>query len=160
MNKSENGITIVSLVITVVVLIIVASITVYTGTGVIKQATLQTINTNMMLIQAKTKTIAEQAKFNNDTSNYKGILVSDISGDKNIDKLVNEGIIEDTSKCYMLTEEDLSNMGLEKISIDEGYIVNYDTEDIIYVKGVEKDGKTYYKLSELKELHISEEESI
>lgn len=158
MNKSENGITIVSLVITIVVLIIVASISIYTGTGVIKQATLQTINTNMMLIQAKTKTIAEQSKFNNDTSNYKGILLSDITGDKNIDKLVNDGIIEDTSKWYVLTEDDLSSMGLEKINIDAGYVVNYETEDIIYIKGVEKDGNMYYKLSELRELHISEEE--
>lgn len=158
MNKGQKGITIVSLVITIVVLIIIASITVYTGSGVIKQATLQTINTNMMLIQAKTKTIAEQAKFNNDTSGYKGILVSDISGDNNIDKLKNDGIIEDASSYYMLTEADLKDMGLDKISIDKGYIVNYDTEEIIYVGGVEKDGNIYYKLSELKELHISEEE--
>ncbi len=157
MNKSQKGITIVSLVITIVVLIIIAGITVYTGTGIIKQATLQTIHTNMMLIQAKTKTIAEQAKFNNDTSGYKGIMVNDISGDENIDKLKNDGIIEDGSKYYMLTEADLKDMGLDKINIDEGYIVNYDTEEIIYVKGVKKDGNTYYKLSQLKELHISEE---
>ena len=61
MKKEEKikGITIVALTITVIVLIILASIGIYTGTEIIKQANLQNINTNMMLIQAKTKTISE-----------------------------------------------------------------------------------------------------
>ncbi len=166
MKKNQKGITIVLLVITIVILVIIAGITIYIGNGIMKQASLQTISTNMMLIQAKTKTIAEQAKFNNDISKesdtqndeeiYKGILVSDISGNKKIDKLINDGIIEDASKYYLLTKEDLSGMGLDKISIDDGYIVSYDTEEIIYVRGFESEGKTYYKLSETKDLNFKD----
>ena len=69
MKKNQKGITIVSLVITIVILLIIGGVTVTVGTSVIKQATLKTVNTNMMLIQAKAKTIAEQAKFNNNTDN-------------------------------------------------------------------------------------------
>lgn len=154
MKSNQKGITIISLMITVVVLIIITSATVYTGTSIIKKATLQTINTNMMLIKVKTKTIAEQAKFNKDTSNYKGTVISDITGNKDIDKLLNNNIIEDTQKHYLLSKEDLTSMGLDKIDIEKGYIVNYETEEVIYVKGFENDGITYYKLSELKELVI------
>lgn len=150
MEENQKGITIITLVITVILLIIITSVTVYTGTSVIKQAQLQTISTNMMLIQVKIKTIAEQAKFNKDTSNYKGILVSEVSGNSKIDKLVNDKIIDDVAKSYILSKEDLSSMGLEKIDIDDGYVVNYETSEIIYVKGFENEGNIYYKLSDLK----------
>lgn len=150
MKSNERGITIISLLITVVVLIIVTSVAVYTGTDIIKQANLQTINTNMMLIQAKTKTIAEQAKFNKDTSNYKGTLISNVSDNQKILKLVDDGVIDDTSKYYLLSSNDLQDLGLQNIDIEDGYVVNYETEEVIFVKGFESNGTTYYKLSELK----------
>lgn len=150
MKKNQKGITIVSLVITVILLIIITSVAVNIGTSVIKQANLQTINTNMMLIQAKTKTVSEQAKFNKDTSNYKGTLISDISDNQKILKLVDNGVIDDTSKYYLLSSTDLQDLGLQKIDIEDGYVVNYETEEVIYVKGFESNGTTYYKLSELR----------
>ncbi len=154
MKINSKGITIVSLIITIIVLLIISGVTVYVGTSVIKQATLQTINTNMMLIQAKTKTIAEQAKFNNNKENYKGTILSEVSGNKKIDEMVNAGIIDDKSKFYLLSKDDLVSMGLEKIEIEEGYIVNYETEEVIYVKGYENDGITYHKLTDMKNVTV------
>ncbi len=154
MNKNQKGITIVSLIITIIILLIIGGTTVYIGTSVIKQATLQTINTNMMLIQAKTKTIAEQAKFNNNQDNYKGTVLSEVLGNKKIDKLLEIGIIEDTSKYYLLSKDDLVSMGLEKIEIEDGYIVNYETEEVIYVKGYDNDGITYHKLTDMKNVTV------
>lgn len=159
MKKEEKvkGITIVALTITVIVLIILASIGIYTGTEIIKQANLQNINTNMMLIQAKTKTISEQAKFNKDTSNYKGTKVTEVTDNKEVEKLLSENKIEDSENCYLLLQNDLNEMGLEKVKQDSGYIVNYETNEIIYVKGFENKDKTYYKLSEMKDLKVDEE---
>lgn len=151
---NQKGITIVMLVITIIVLIIITSITVYTGGNIIKKANLQTINADMLLIQVKAKTIQEQANFNNDTSNYKGTVLTNITGNKDIDKVKNAGAIDNAQDCYYLSKEDLESMGLGKINYDLGYIVNYNTEEIIYVKGFENDGTTYYKLSELKNLSI------
>lgn len=152
---NQRGITIISLIITIIILLILASVTVYMGDNVIKQAKLQTINTNMMLIQVKIKTIAEQAKFNKDTSNYKGTVISNVSNNKKIEELINNGIVEDANKYYLLSKDDLDSMGLEKIDIEDGYMVNYDTEEVIYVKGFENDGITYYKLSDMKGLTIN-----
>lgn len=157
-RNMTKGITLVTLVITIIVLIIITSVSIYTGNGIIKQASLQTINTNMMLIQAKTKTIAEQAKFNNDTSNYKGTKLTEITGNSLIDKLISDQIITDKENYYLLTQTDLNEMGLEKIKIEQGYVVNYDTNEIIYVNGFETKGETYYKLSEMKNLKIEVEE--
>ena len=151
---NQKGITIVSLVITIIVLAILASITVYTGGNILKKTNLQNINTNMMLIQAKTKTIAEQAKFNKDTTSYKGQKISELQGNSKISALVASGTIEDQEKYYLLSQDDLNRMGLEKINIEEGYIVNYDTDEVIYVKGFEANGTVYYKLSEMRNLTI------
>ena len=86
MNKNSKGITLVSLVITIIILMLITSVTVYTGTNVIKQVTLQNVNTDMMLIKAKVKTMEEQAKFNKDNSNYKGTPLIDVHDNKKIDK--------------------------------------------------------------------------
>lgn len=149
-KANEKGITMVTLVITIIVLIIITAIGVNTGTEIIKRADLQNINTNMMLIQAKVKTISEQAKFNKDTSNYKGTKISEISGNEQIDKLQ----ITDKENCYLLSQTDLDSMGLEKITIDDGYIVNYNTNEIMYVKGFETEDTTYYNLTDMKNLSL------
>lgn len=155
MNKSkEKGISLITLVITIIVLVILASVGIGTGTNIIKRADLQNINTNMMLIQAKVKTISEQAKFNKDTSNYKGTKLTEVTGNEKVDKLIENNAIENKENYYLLSQSDLNEMGLEKIDIDEGYIVNYDTSQIIYVKGFEANNKSYYQLNEMRNLNI------
>lgn len=151
--NNKRGVTLVTLVITIIVLLIIASISIYVGTDIIKKANLQNINTNMMLIQAKTKTIYEQERFNH-TTNYKGTKITEVTGNSAVDELMSKNVLEDADKFYLLTQNDLNDMGLEKISIDKGYAVNYETEEIIYIKGFEANNSKYYKLSEMKNLNI------
>lgn len=151
--NNKRGVTLVTLVITIIVLLIIASISIYVGTDIIKKANLQNINTNMMLIQAKTKTIYEQEKFNH-RANYKGTKITEVTGNSAVDELMSKNILEEPDKFYLLNQNDLNEMGLEKINIDKGYAVNYETEEIIYIKGFEANNSTYYKLSEMKNLNI------
>lgn len=150
---NKNGVTLVTLVITIIVLLIIASISIYIGTDIIKKASLQNINTNMMLIQAKAKTIYEQERFNH-TANYKGTKLTEVTGNSAVEELISKNILEEADKFYLLNQNDLNEMGLEKINIDKGYAVNYETEEIIYIKGFEANNSTYYKLSEMKNLNI------
>ena len=53
--KKNNGITMVALVITIVVLLILSSIPINAGKRVIKQSELENLKTNMMLIKVKGK---------------------------------------------------------------------------------------------------------
>lgn len=152
--RNQKGITLVMLVITIIVLIIITSVTVYTGTGVIKRASLQNLNTNMLLLQAKTKTLAEESRFNKDESNLKGKKVSEITENDKITQLINENVIENAEQYYLLSQDDLNSMGLEKVKVEEGYLVNYETDEIIYLKGFEANGETYYKLSETRKVNI------
>lgn len=63
MKSRTKGITLISLVVTVVVLIILAGITIYSGKGTIERAKLEELKTNMLLIQAKAREYVEEANF-------------------------------------------------------------------------------------------------
>ena len=61
--EKNNGVTLLALVITIVVLLIIAGITVYEGKETINRAKLEELRTNMLLIQAKSKEYVEEANF-------------------------------------------------------------------------------------------------
>lgn len=165
--KLQSGITLVSLTITIIVLSIIAGVAVYAGLDVIETAEVQTLNTNMLLIQIKCKTLSEKATFEKDDTLLKGTTVTSImesaSGDEytKVNDLINKGVIsteeEHYNKYYLLTNQDLIDMGLEDAIVEnEYYIINYETEEVIYTKGVEIEDVTYYKLSELQNSSSSE----
>ena len=53
--KNNKGITLIALTITIIILLILASITIYSGKESIKKAQLESLKTNMLLIKAKAK---------------------------------------------------------------------------------------------------------
>ena len=57
MKKNDKGITMLSLVVMLVVLMMLATITMYYGNSAMKEAKLQDLKTNMLLIQAAVKEI-------------------------------------------------------------------------------------------------------
>ena len=61
--KNNKGITLIALTITIIILLILASITIYSGKESIKKAQLESLKTNMLLIKAKAKEYVEQASF-------------------------------------------------------------------------------------------------
>lgn len=150
--KKENGITLVAMALTVLIMGILASVTIYYATPIIKNTKLQNLNTNMLLIQAKAKTIGENAKFNNDETKYIGQKLSENTSNETIANLINKGIVDVSNNVYLLTKEDLGKLGLSKIDYEAGYIVNYDTDEVIYVKGFKYENNVYYKLSDTKNL--------
>lgn len=152
--KDETGITLITLVVSVLVIAILVVITWDYGGALIKRADLQTINTNMLMIQAKTKAIGENARFNNDDSKYVGAKIQDIADNEIIKDLIDKGVINTTENWRLLQQAQLDSIGLGKLNQERGYIVNYDTDEIVYVKGFEHEGVTYYKLSEMKTLSI------
>ena len=150
--KSEKGITLIMLSVTILIMGIL--VTWEYGETLIQRANLQTINTNMLMLQAKTKAIGENARFNNDASKYIGAKVQDVADNEIIRELIEKGVIDTIGNWRILQQAQLDSMGLGKLNQERGYIVNYDTDEIVYIKGFEYNGRTYYKLSEMKTLRI------
>lgn len=124
---------------------------------------LKTIKTDMLLIEAKTKIIAEKVKIKEKGTTYIGKKIEAGEEIEEIKKLHNEGIINLENKksdYYILEKQHLEELGLSTIKIEEGYyIVEYNSNEIIYTKGVQdKSGNRLYKLSDIEGQLIENEE--
>lgn len=157
--EKNNGITIVSLIITIIILLILAGISIGTGNKVIKSSELENVKTNMLLIKAKGKEYVENANFKLGTNfenltdkedkedkkkriiaakdELKGEEIEDTDEDKDI--LKNIGITQDDKKntdytyYYKLSNKDLTDMGLSNVKSDEKnglYIIKYDLKNV------------------------------
>lgn len=166
--KKQNGITLVSLTVTIIVMMIIASITVYSGANLIKRAKLQDLVTSMLLIQAKAKEYVEEVNFqtaNLDFSKEEDLAKINQIKSENLKGVLLQGseaesaaratgkITENIDEYYYLNEETLEEMGIKDLGRGYGFfIVRYDIEntkaEVINTNGYE--GK--HSLDELKEL--------
>lgn len=162
--KNNNGVTLVALTITIIVLLILAGIGVYNGGETIKKAQLESLKTNMLLIQAKTKACCEEASFKLGTEeNVSEEKINNAKASLKGTEITNSEQIQiDSSKkeyAYKLTTDTLKDMGINGVDSNEKegyYLVKYNLTDVtveVYnTKGFTKDGKTYYSLSDLQKL--------
>lgn len=114
----------------------------------------ETIKTDMLLIEAKTKVVAEKVKIKEKDASYVGRKIEEVKEEEDIKNLQERGIInleEKSSVYYILEKGDLEELGLVTINLENSYyIVEYNTNEIIYSKGIkDKDGNMIYKLSDL-----------
>lgn len=146
MRECEKGITLISLVITIVVLAIITGIAVSASTDSIKSAKKTAFITELEMIQEKINTIYEKRKLNKEDIAYYNSLGQDISI-ISASKLTQ--ILKGQSKEGYLyfSREDLKKLDLDNISQD--VIINFDTRDVISVTGIEINGNTYYKLLDI-----------
>ncbi len=151
--KKDNGITLIALIVTIIIMIILATIVVDFSTKAIDKAKLEDIKTNMLLIQGKSQTIYEKYSFK-EIEELTGILYSEQNTYVISDGLLDHLKVEDD--IYIWGEEALNENGLGTIKTDEQtfYIVDYTTSEIYFSKGYEYNDSIYYSLTELQELSI------
>lgn len=164
-KNKDRGITLASLVITIIVLLIIAGISVYSGTDIIKRAKLEELKTNMLLIETKAKECVENANFklgkidnlgDDEKQNRINEAKKELKGTE-INKADNIDIEKsEYNYYYKLTEDNLKDMGLSNIKLSDTdglYIVKYDiknakVEEIYNTKGYE--GK--YSLTDIEQI--------
>lgn len=178
--KKNKGVTMLSLVITIILLLIVAGISIGTGNNVIKRSQLENLETNMLLIKVKAKEYVENANFKlgtnieNATDKDKKIeeakkqLVGEIitQGDifNGIDNITTQKIEEDKTNYiyyYKISTQDLTNMGLLNVYSDDEkgwYIIKYNIKNVeteIYnTKGFKNQNNKYYTLTQIQDINI------
>ena len=160
--KENRGVTLLALVITIVVMLIIASIAVYTGTGTIKQAQLEELKTNMLLIEAKAKGLVEEVNFKIGLTKPEdeGYQTKKDSAEQEV--YVNEAKLKKAtnisapssipvSECYEVTQDAMNAWGLDGLELEEGeyYLIKFDdtnaTVEVYNTLGY--DGK--YSLTEI-----------
>jgi Tfp pilus assembly protein PilE len=148
-KNNERGITLIALIITVIVMAIIAGVAVSSGSEVIKEARVQDIKTNMLLIQAKAKIKLEEKKFDSTV---------ELIGSQTMPSDLKNESGEDLTDYYCLSSSDLEEMNLGNLNIASGqyYLVKYDIDtldvDVFYTAGVsDENGNVYYKLSQMQD---------
>lgn len=132
--KSNKGVTIVALVITVMILMITATITINISSGIIGEAKYEGLKTTLLLIQSKIKVMADKKAIGDITE-------EDLYGTKQT-----SGEYEN---WYLLTQANLEHMGIKDADAEDEYYVNYENDDVAFGAGFEYEGTTYYKLSDM-----------
>ena len=160
MKKSNSGITLVRLVITIIVLLILASITVYSGIGTIRSARLTKFTAELKIMQQKVNELY------NSYTNEKSVIVNGIEYvgtdiqniGKNPDGIFDEnrleeifsenesGITDRTGYMYYDTET-IQALGLEEIEYE--FFVNIAKRSVVSIEGVNDGEKRYYTLEQV-----------
>lgn len=160
--KENRGVTLLALVITIVVMIIIAGIAVYTGTDTIKKAKLEELKTNMLLIEAKAKGLVEEVNFKIGLTKPEdeGYQTKKDSAEQEVyvngaklKKVTNISAPSSipVSECYEVTKDAMNAWGLDGLELEEGeyYLIKFDdtnaTVEVYNTLGY--DGK--YSLTEI-----------
>lgn len=121
-TERNKGVTLATLVITIVVLLILSGITINYGVSNIKRAKIQNIKTNMLLIEAKTKEYVENANYdlgikpNEATAEMKGKAISELEGEGKGTKVITSSSISTELNIMGITSEEISNGNVYQIS--------------------------------------------
>lgn len=174
MIKSQKGITIVSLVITIIVMLIILSVSYVTGRELLISSKIKGYITTMYMVKGEIENMYESYQFDSNTAHLKGSKL-DVSDDtvKNkmtsiynneilskitdpAERAVREQEIHDTENWYFLTKDNVNELGVETDMLEnnEVFIVNYNTGVIIYSKGYTVNGDTFYSLEGLSSIDI------
>ena len=139
--KSNKGITLVALAVTVAILAILAYTCVSIGVNLTGTAKFTNVETYMLLIRSKCETVVNAYAIGEKEENeLYGTLQS--SGDM--------------AGLYQLSQTELNAMGVKEAKAPDYYVHEKDSEgkvigvqDVIYEPGVENSGEMYHKLTEM-----------
>ena len=164
--RNEKGITLIALAVTIIILFIIASIGYNYGVDTVRKSQLESLRTNMLLIEARAKEYVEEANFK-----------MGISPDEAKKAQVRQEVYVDTAKlqpatgikapasipvneCYVVTPETMKLWGLDDIKLekddeyDENYLIKFDdtnaTVEVYNTLGYDKK----YSLSEIDNLEV------
>ncbi len=160
--KSQKGMSHIVLILAIAIILVLIVCALFFSKTKLENEVLKMYETDMLLIQGKVKILSKEAIVKGSDDELKGKKVEESLEDETIKNLLEKGIIskEDQNfpKYYIIDRTTLDEMGLTDVKIRDGfYIVNYNTDEIIYAKGITIEKDTYYKLTEIKEANSKKE---
>lgn len=143
LTKENKGITLVALIITVILMLILVSVTTYTGINSYKQSKVTRFVTEMQLLQAK---VDDLVKTNTvEELNRIGTEITTDEQKNSINYAYNnqEVTTNDITKYRFIAKENILNV-LDVEDAQNDIMVNFETREIVSLDGIEYNGETYY----------------
>lgn len=147
-TKSSKGITLIALVITIIIMLILAAITLNYGTGEVEKAKLEDLKITMLLIQGRAKIVIDKEQFKEEYNNEGMIKVSDAT-EYDMSNLQNL----DTTNLYIWEQEAMDNNDIDvEITTEDFFVIDYQTGEVYYSLGYNDGENTYYSLTDIQSL--------
>ena len=148
-NAKDNGITLVSLVVTIVILLIISTIAYETGKGTLESAKLSAYRAEMTIMQEEVDKLEQQYRQGKINQAQLAMLGEDPTGIEGAEEAFNSANVDagDKSGYRYFTAEDLKDLGIENIEND--YLINIEKRSVISLDGVKYHGETYYTLADV-----------
>lgn len=149
--KKNNGITMISLVITIILLLIISSVTVKVSYEAYEGIKIQNFISKLKVIQAKVDNMAEETNINN--SNFQSIPEGEVTEFKAIinecsgNEFWESGDNNLENYNYFTPSNLEAQLGLK--DQDLTVIINFKTRNVISKKPLKIDGKNYYRQYDL-----------
>lgn len=124
--KPNKGITVVALVITIIILLIIAGVSIYTGGDEIKTAKSNSAKTQLSMVQ---HAVLERYTEYKVTKNEAILVGEALSGNSEV--TASGFTPKATDGYYKLSKEDLEEMGIQEE--EDTYIVNYKTGEAMNI---------------------------
>ena len=153
--KKNNGITMISLVITIILLLLISSVTIQVGVRSYNEVKIQNFVSKLKVIQAKVDNMVEgnvdkegftSLKESPDKEIFEAIIKN--PSQYNINDSWEKGEDDQIENYYYFTPENLE----EKLGLkdqDMTVIINFETRNVISKKPLKIDGKNYYRQYDL-----------
>ena len=121
--------------------------------------TLEDLKTDMLLVQAKVKTISSEYILEEKDEVLKGTKLSEMEENSTIQQFLEKELFDSGKKYYVWDQNILQEQELNQVTLEEGayYIVEYTDNEVYYTKGFTyADGNTYYAISDIEQLEAEE----
>lgn len=145
--KSDNGVTLISLIAIIVVMLILVTAVTYNGMDEIKDAQKKNFVTDLKMIREKVDLYADKGS---ETYSNIGKTITDPDTrltEEELNRLKKIIKLTDITRYKYMDEEEYKKMGLE--AIDEITIISFETREVISVEGINIDNQSYYTLAQL-----------
>lgn len=142
LKTNQKGVTLIVLVITIVLMVTLAAVTIEVGTGSIDNSKMLTFLTYMQTIQSKVNLIAEYE----DYSNYgRSLSSTNKSKLQTILSSENESFSTTINSAYLrYFDSSRISSELRIDNIDDEIVVDFNTREVISLNGIKHEGEMYY----------------
>ena len=150
---SSHGITIIALIVTIIIMLILATVSIQFGKGEIQRAKLEDIKTTMLLIKGRAQIVADKEEFGESYDNTGMIKLVDATGyDLSLlQPTLNE--LADTSNLYIWEQTAMDNNNIDiEITTEDFFVIDYLTGEVYYSLGYTYEGNTYYSLTQMQNI--------
>ena len=147
--KSNKGITIIMLIVTIIIMLILAAVTIEFGAGEVERTKLEDLKTTMLLIKGRAKIVVDKENFGEDYDNTGMIKLIDATG-YNTSNLQNKFDNIDMSNLYIWEQTAMDNNNIQvTITKTDFFVIDYVTGEVYYSLGCIYEGNIYYSLTEI-----------